>query len=302
MKYTNRKQLGFTLLEVLMVVAMLAIVGGAIITNYGGLTTKAATGTSVHTMQAIKNAVNVYASTEGALPGQLDSLLAGTPTTPTEEKPDTHAVGVTAGEKLAILSTGLAGKLEIVTLDPEPLIEAGIAELRYVDKKGNVATDGDHELDIFAPNGTDKADVGNIAEMEIPGDAFEMPEAAEGNNGRGFHITLSTAGTAVPMAKWIPGANGENNIAVGGEATSVLIAFGVGDLCSLCGDGIFTNLTDAPFHGAAGRGVYNRYIVLIDIAQDPAKFIGVVCPNGDETDAEFAFFQGGGGGGHDHDH
>ena len=85
MKYTNRKQLGFTLLEVLMVVAMLAIVGGAIITNYGGLTTKAATGTSVHSMQAIKNAFNVYASTESALPGQLDSLLAGTPTTPTAE-------------------------------------------------------------------------------------------------------------------------------------------------------------------------------------------------------------------------
>ena len=103
------------------------------------------------------------------------------------------------------------------------------------------------------------------------------------------------------MARWIAGTNGENNIAVGGEANSQLIAFGVGDLCSLCGDGIFTNLTDAPFHGAAGRGVYNRYIVLIDINQDPAKFIGVVCPNGDETDAEFAFFQGGGGG-HDHDH
>ena len=41
--------------------------------------------------------------------------------------------------------------------------------------------------------------------------------------------------------------------------------------------------------------------MLIDINQDPAKFVGVVCPNGDETDAEFAFFQGGGGG-HDHDH
>ena len=49
MKYTNRKQLGFTLLEVLMVVAMLAIVGGAIITNHGGLRDyKAATGTSAH--------------------------------------------------------------------------------------------------------------------------------------------------------------------------------------------------------------------------------------------------------------
>ena len=302
MKYTNRKQLGFTLLEVLMVVAMLAIVGGAIITNYGGLTTKAATGTSVHSMQAIKNAFNVYASTESALPGQLDSLLAGTPTTPEggDEAPDTHAEGVTAGEKLAILSTGLASKLQVATVNPERLIEAGIAELRYVDKKGNEATDGAKTLDIFAPNGTDKAIVGNIAEMEIPGDAFEMPEATDGNNGRGFHITLNTAGNAVPMAQWIPGVNGVNNIAVGGEADSVLIAFGVGDLCSLCGDGMFTNLTDAPFHGATGRGVYNRYIVLIDINQDPAKFVGVVCPNGDETDAEYAFFQGGGG--HDHDH
>ena len=154
-----------------------------------------------------------------------------------------------------------------------------------------MATDGDYTLDIFAPDGTNKADVGNIAEIEIPGDAFEMPEAAEGNNGRGFHITLNTAGNALPMAQWIPGDNGANNVAVGAEADAVLIAFGVGDLCSLCGDGIFTNLTDAPFHGATGRGVYNRYIVLIDINQDPAKFVGVVCPNGDETDAEFAFFR-----------
>ena len=37
MKISMKKQLGFTLLEVLMVVAMLAIVGGAIITNYAGL-------------------------------------------------------------------------------------------------------------------------------------------------------------------------------------------------------------------------------------------------------------------------
>lgn len=300
MKYTNRKQLGFTLLEVLMVVAMLAIVGGAIITNYGGLATKAATGTSVHTMQAIKNAVNVYASTESALPGQLDSLIAGTPTTPTAEAPDTHAVDVSAPEMLDILSASLAAKLEVVELDPEPLLDAGIGEIRYVDAKGNAEGDGPHTLDIFAPDGTTKAQVGSIDEIEIPGDAFEMPEAgATANNGRGFHVSLA-AGTAVPMARWIAGTNGENNIAVGGEANSQLIAFGVGDLCSLCGDGVFTNLTDAPFHGAAGRGTYNRYIVLIDISVEPARFVSVVCPNGDESDAEFALFQGGGGHSHDH--
>ena len=46
MKYSIKKQYGFTLLEVLMVVTMLAIVGGAIITNYGGLE-QAATSTGV---------------------------------------------------------------------------------------------------------------------------------------------------------------------------------------------------------------------------------------------------------------
>ncbi len=296
MKYPVKKQFGFTLLEVLMVVAMLAIVGGAIITNYGGLTDKAATGTSVHSMQAVKNAFNVFASTEGALPSNLDSLIAGTPTTPTAEAPDTHATDVTNEEFLDIISPALAARLEIVDVNPEVLVEAGIVEVRYVDLKGNAEDDGPHTLDIFAPDGTTKAQVGSIDEIEIPGDAFEMPEA-DGNNGRGFHVSLA-ADTPVPMARWIAGTNGVNNINVGGEATSQLIAFGLGDLCTLIGHGTFTNLADAPFHGAAGKGRYNRYIVLIDVNADPARFVSVLCPSGDETDAEFSGFQGGSGHSH----
>ena len=296
MKYSHKKQFGFTLLEVLMVVSMLAIVGGAIITNYGGLTNKAAMGTSVHTMQAVKNAFNVFASTEGALPSNLDSLIAATPTSPTAEAPDNHATNVSGEVFCDIISSSLTSKLEIVDVDPEVLVEAGIAEIRYVDLKGNAEDDGPHTLDIFGPDGTTNAQVGSIDEIEIPGDAFEMPEA-DGNNGRGYHVTLA-AGTAVPMARWIAGLNGVNNIAVGGEATSQLIAFGLGDLSTLVGDGTFTNLADAPFHGAAGKGRYNRYIVLIDVAADPARFVSVVCPKGDETDAEFSGFQGGGGHAH----
>ena len=55
MKRSLRKA-GFTLLEVLMVVAMLAIVGGAIITSYGGLEDKAAKGTATHSIAAITEA------------------------------------------------------------------------------------------------------------------------------------------------------------------------------------------------------------------------------------------------------
>ena len=82
MKRSLRKA-GFTLLEVLMVVAMLAIVGGAIITSYGGLEDKAAKGTATHAIAAITEAFLVYDSTEGGLPNNLESLMAATPTTPT---------------------------------------------------------------------------------------------------------------------------------------------------------------------------------------------------------------------------
>ncbi|MBA60912.1 MAG: hypothetical protein CMJ76_00960, partial [Planctomycetaceae bacterium] len=93
MKYNNKTQSGFTLLEVLMVVAMLAIVGGAIITNYSGLDRKAATSTGVHSLSGINNAITVFQATEGVLPNNLESLIAATPVNPTFEDgiPDNSA-------------------------------------------------------------------------------------------------------------------------------------------------------------------------------------------------------------------
>ena len=76
------KQLGFRLLEVLMVVAMLAIVGGAIITNYAGLEDKASAGTATHSIAGVENAITVYSVTEASLPNNLESLIAATPTGP----------------------------------------------------------------------------------------------------------------------------------------------------------------------------------------------------------------------------
>ena len=71
MIYSRKKQVGFTLLEVLMVVAMLAIVGGAIITSYGGLERIASSGTAAHTISGVHNAFRVYLKTEQALPNNL---------------------------------------------------------------------------------------------------------------------------------------------------------------------------------------------------------------------------------------
>ncbi len=303
MKYTNRKQLGFTLLEVLMVVAMLAIVGGAIIASYGGLEQKAATSTGVHSLAGIKNSITVYQATEGALPNNLESLIAATPTSPTFEANvvDNAAEGVTGGVFAAHLASSLTSRFTLTSVNPEPLLDAGITMIRYMDLKGNSTTDGDHDLDIKGADGNATA-VENVLEMDIPGHAFEVPLSTDGNRGRGFHVevgeVVADSGT-IPMAVWNAGDNGYDNVLVGGRPNSVLVGLGIGDASSLVGGAANTNLGDTPYHGGVARHQYNHYIALFDVSVEPARFVAVICPNGHAIDAEFAESRGQGAG-HEH--
>ena len=303
MKKTVRKQLGFTLLEVLIVVAMLAIVGGAIITSYGGLEQKAATSTGVHSLAAVKNAFTVFQVSEGVLPNNLESLLAATPTTPVFEAdiPDNAAEGATAGAFAAHLSSSLQGKFTVTDVNPEPLLDAGITMIRYMDLAGNATTDGDHVLAIKGADGQATA-VENVLEMDIPSHAFELPLSTDGNRGRGYHVEVPavvTAGGTIPMAVWNAGDNGYNNLLVGASKTSVLVGLGLGDSSSIVGGQGFTSLGDTPYHGGVAPNEYNHYIALIDVSVEPARFVSVVCPSGHFIEAEFAESRGGG---HGHDH
>ena len=301
MNVNIKKKTGFTLLEVLMVISMLAIVGGAIITNYGGLEDKTATGTSAHTMSAIENAFTVYQTTEGALPNNLETLIAATPDTPTfvTLETDNAAADATGGVLAGHLSHGLEGKLTVTELDPEPLLDAGITRIRYMDLAGNAMTDDDHDLAIKGADGNPTA-VENLAEIDIPGHAFEVPLSGDGNRGRGYYVNL-VAGTNVPLAVWNAGADGYNNVLVGADAGATLIALGLGDSSSLIGDGTFTNLNSTPYHGGMGRAEYNHFVALIDISVEPAKLVSIVCPTGHCNVEEYSEFRGQAAG-HGHDH
>ncbi len=298
MSYSRNKKSGFTLLEVLMVVAMLAIVGGAIITNYGGLEDKTARGVSVHTMGAIEESFRVFAATEGGLPNNLESLIAATPTTPTyvAGEADNAATDATGGVLAGLLSHSLEDKITIMELDPEPLLDAGITRIRYLDLKGNGA--GGVALDIKDAAGNTTT-VGNIADISIPQHAFEAPRPTDQNRGRGYYVNL-VAATAVPMAVWNPGAAGYENVAVGAEPDSVLVCLGLGNASSLIGDGVFTNLSTAPYYGGVARNEYNHYIALVDISVEPAKLIAIVDSRGHFQAEEFAESRGQGGDDHDH--
>ena len=71
-----------------------------------------------------------------------------------------------------------------------------------MDLKGNAATEGDKTLDIKGADGA-VTKVENLAEIDIPGHAFEVPLSDDGNRGRGYYVNL-VAGTAVPLAVGMP--------------------------------------------------------------------------------------------------
>ena len=283
----NRKASGFTLLEVLMVVAMLAIVGGAIITSYGGLEGKAAKGSATHTIAAVEEAFRVFAATEGGLPDNLESLIAATPTTPAyvAAEADNGAADASAtGAAFAgILGTKVAGKFTITDTDPAALVAAGITKIRYLDLKGN-GSGGSLDIKDAAGNATT---VGDILEISIPQHAFEAPRPTNKNRGRGYYVNVA-GGTSIPLAVWNAGAAGYNNVKVGGNPTAVLVGLGLGNMSSLIGEGVFTNLAHAPYYGKVAKHEYNHYIALIDVSVSPAVLVAIVDSRGDFLDEEFA--------------
>ncbi len=73
----------FTLLELLIIVAILAIVGGGLVTSFEGLQAQAAKASATNTIASLQNSIRTYQSMEGTLPNNLDSLLAAKTTTAT---------------------------------------------------------------------------------------------------------------------------------------------------------------------------------------------------------------------------
>jgi prepilin-type N-terminal cleavage/methylation domain-containing protein len=284
MKKKNKKT-GFTLLEVLMVVAMLAIVGGAIITSYGGLEDKAAKGTATHTIAAVEEAFRLFDATEGALPNNLESLIAATPDSPVYQagELDNAATDASGGVSAGLLGAKVAAKFSYVDTDPASLVAAGINKIRYLDLKGNGAGG---TLDIKDADG-DATTVGNITDITIPQHAFEAPRPGNKNRGRGYYVN-AVGGTTIPLAVWNPGSNGYNNVKVGGTPTSVLVGLGLGNSSTLVGGGVFANLGHAPFYGNVAKNEYNHYIALVDISVSPAQVVAIVDSRGDFLDEEFA--------------
>ena len=71
----NKKQSGFTLLELLVVVGIIAIIGGAMIASFSGNEVKAARGVATQTIAGLESTMRIFEVEKQGLPNNLESLV-----------------------------------------------------------------------------------------------------------------------------------------------------------------------------------------------------------------------------------
>ena len=262
-RYKKRK--GFSLLELLVVVAIMAIIGGAVITAYDGLVSQSQKAAATNTIGSLTNSVRQFRVTEGKYPDNVESLMAAAPaaaatwqdpanaglkngdslvqasgvdftTVATIDTTNAAKDGTNTG-KAAILGSKIGGKFTVTTLDAdqtEALANAGITKFRFIHTVGNSAAGGamTNIKDQSGAN-TDPA-IGELSAITIPQHAFEAPrEGSSRNRGRGFVVEFDKDTTNLPAMVWNSGVAGYNNVKVTADANAVLVGVGIGNASDL---------------------------------------------------------------------
>lgn len=284
---------GFTLLELLVVVAILAIVGTGIIVAYDGLETKAAKGKATFDIGALDSTIRVYRSINGEFPDTYDSMLV-----------DDDGTGADVVTRLNSLTTNISGKIGTLALTADmvdALAAAGVTELRYIDG-------GAYDNTAFSAGGTT---------VSIPNRVFDNP-----TRGEGYSVTLAAgvnvaaiesegAGGSIDGDDGAPGDSSRLRDIAGLDETLLhaVVAVGIGNSSNMIkSDQVFAGgLSEAPTYPDVARDQYSRYIALFHVATDTdadgafttagetlgtARFLGVIDSKGDWLDEEFAEFTG----------
>ena len=279
---------GFTLLELVIVIAILALIGGAALVNYDGLEKRAASGQAAFNLSAIDKGVRLAHALSGQYPNELDSLVLHDTTI--GNPISISAITASSGGFVSTLTAQLKGAdgnrsttdgiLHFYALSAEAaaaLNESGMSTVRGI------------------PTASDSS-----SNLAIANRAFDPSP-----NGQGASINVAT-GLVLPIvkAKNLGASNSSTLQQITGldaDTTHLVVALGLGNNSSIVSDEAGVNaaaFSEAPFYGGLPRKTYGRFLLLFHLASDldaddaidtsevfrTARFVGVMDAYGNWRD------------------
>jgi prepilin-type N-terminal cleavage/methylation domain-containing protein len=279
----NKKQGGFTLLELLVVVAILAAIAGTATIMLQDTDRKGAAAAHVAMMDELSKGIQTFRVLNGGqYPDNWDSLLVSSDGT-------TVNTGTSVDDDmLVIVSDDLKANLKIEELDESvgewsALAAAGITQLRYINEDIDTTSDG-----VFATykgvgtckNDATSADAGTgiLALVRDKGNDVTPQNIfrSEDANGCGTSITLADA---TPVVVWdgglervgVPSALATNTTIGEGTDGQKIVAFGIGPDATLFDPSKIGALSNVPVYRHVASDEYNRFIVLFNLHPYEAK-------------------------------
>lgn len=313
------KQAGFTLLELLVVVAILAAVAGTATIVLQDTDRRASAAAHVAMMDELKKGVMTFSvMRSGAQPDNYDSLLEGAGgaatalmsrlaqplnDTATPANSFLKVAALPAGVTAALNTSGIT-KLRVIDLGQTPAGAGTVGtcanlQLLINDKTGNTVINNIYNSASGFGCGTNYtiADAGNVAiwvggQRRVLG-SNEPELGATGGNTEAATTDYATAETA------------QNGAGFVGTATQpivarLLMAVGFGPSCTLF-DGNLGALSTVPAYRHTAKDEYNRFIGLFEVADNvngagwtavPPQLVAVVDGAGDTKEEEIGEFDG----------
>ncbi|MEM7210742.1 MAG: prepilin-type N-terminal cleavage/methylation domain-containing protein [Pseudomonadota bacterium] len=314
-RHIRREQGGFTLLELLVTVGIMAAIAGTATLALQDTTARASAAAHVAMMDELNEGIMTYRAlpnNNNSYPTNFDSGIAVTADpgagTALAGSVPTEVLGIDFGDAT---TAGDVAMFELPAGFAQPLIDGGIDQLRYID----LSLDGDGGDSPFTCADTTEI-IASRANAFVPGNIFQGGTG----NGCGFsrgiedgdEVLIWTGGNErvlgsgnVELDTTTAGGVTTINATAASVGAKVLMAVGAGPSSNLFDASELGGMSSVPVYRHVSNLQYNRYFVLFEIgevvdisgtptlvAADQVVIAGVVDGAGDTKEEELGEWDG----------